>query len=93
MIRLVRLYPRSWRDRYEAELLDLLAQRSPSVRDRLDLVRGALDAHIHHVADPEPLPWTHRLPGLAAVATGLFWISAYLVGLLGGTPERSSVWE
>jgi len=76
MTRLVRLYPRPWRDRYEAELVDLLEQRPMSLRDAIDLVRGALDAHLHPQAERESMPWTHRLPGLAVLATGLFWIAA-----------------
>ena len=76
MTRLVRLYPRPWRDRYEAELLDLLEQRPPSIRDAVDLVRGALDAHLHPQAERASMPWTHRLPGLAIMATGLFWVAA-----------------
>ena len=76
MSRLVHLYPRTWRDRYEAELLDLLEQRPMSLRDAIDLVRGALDAHLHPQAERESMPWTHRLPGLAVLATGLFWIAA-----------------
>ncbi len=47
MTALVRLYPRAWRDRYEAEFLGILETRPPSVRDRLDIVRGALDARLH----------------------------------------------
>jgi hypothetical protein len=76
MTRLVRLYPRLWRDRYEAEILDLLEQRPPSVRDAIDLVRGALDAHLHPQAERASMPWTHRLPGLAVLATGLLWLAA-----------------
>jgi hypothetical protein len=44
---LLRLYPSAWRDRYGAELADLIAARPPSRRDQLDIVRGALDAHLH----------------------------------------------
>jgi hypothetical protein len=53
---LIRLYPSAWRERYGAELADLMAARPPSPRDRLDVVRGALDAHLHpQLADsPEP---------------------------------------
>ena len=49
---LIRLYPRRWRERYGAELEDLVARRPPTVRDRLDLVRGAFDAWLH----PELVP-------------------------------------
>ena len=47
MSRFVRLYPATWRARYEAELNDALASRPLTVRDRWDLVRGALDAWVH----------------------------------------------
>jgi hypothetical protein len=40
----VRLYPRAWRERYGAELEALLEARPPTLGDRLDLIRGALDA-------------------------------------------------
>jgi hypothetical protein len=83
MSALVRLYPRRWRDRYESEILDLLEQRPLSFADGLDLVRGALDAHLHPQVPgraPTPQPWTHRIPGIVALTAGLLWTShlAYL---------------
>lgn len=45
--RLVHLYPPAWRTRYEDEVLALLEQRPPSPRDYMDLLCGALDAHLH----------------------------------------------
>ena len=47
MSRFVRLYPATWRARYEVELRDTLSSRPLTVRDRWDLVRGALDAWVH----------------------------------------------
>lgn len=47
MRRLVALYPRAWRDRYAAEFEDLLADRPMTLRDQLDIARGAIDAWIH----------------------------------------------
>ncbi len=81
MSRLVRLYPRAWRDRFEAEFLALVDDRPPSVLDRLDIVRGALDARIHpqvlqRVPDPrEPQP---PLPpaSLAVIVAGVLWAIA-----------------
>ena len=73
---LVRLYPRAWRDRYEAEVIDLLDQRRPSFRDALDLVVGAVDAHLHPQVGSAVIPWTWRLPGLAVLAAGATWIAA-----------------
>lgn len=81
MTRVIRLYPRAWRDRYEAELVDLLASRRPSVVDRLDLVRGALDAwrNPHLVANPAASASTNRPWGrgatLAALGGGLLAIT------------------
>jgi hypothetical protein len=81
MSRLVRLYPQAWRDRYEDEFLSLLAERPPTLGDVLDTVRGAVDAHLNPQGNPEPLPWTHRLPGLLALIAGVMW-SAVIVGFL-----------
>ena len=85
MTALVRLYPRAWRDRYEAEFLALLEARPPTPRDRLDLVRGAVDARLH----PE-VPGSgaraearRRVPvavALAAVA-GVAWLAWLGLGL------------
>jgi hypothetical protein len=44
---LLRLYPRTWRERYEDELLAMLEQRPISFLDGVDLFFGALDAHLH----------------------------------------------
>ena len=53
--RLVALYPRTWRARYGDELDDLIESGTLALRDRLDLLRGALDAHLHPER-PSPLP-------------------------------------
>jgi hypothetical protein len=42
---LTRLYPRPWRERYEAEFQAMLEEYQLSVWDLLDIARGALDAH------------------------------------------------
>lgn len=62
MKRLVRLYPRGWRDRYGDELHEFLARRGAGLGTTLDLIRGAIDAHLH----PELI--THR--AFSAVAPG-----------------------
>jgi len=52
----LRAYPRSWRERYGAEMQALLADREPGWGDLLDLARGALDARLHRlVATPAVL--------------------------------------
>ena len=47
MSALVRLYPQAWRDRYADEFLDLLDTRPPGLRDRLDILLGAVDARLN----------------------------------------------
>jgi hypothetical protein len=82
---LVRLYPRAWRDRYEQELLTLLEVRPPTSRDRLDLIRGALDARLN----PEIPGSAHgaearrRVPVAVALAAlaGVSWLAWVGVGL------------
>lgn len=79
MSALVRLYPQDWRDRYEVEFLGLLEARPPSLRDRVDILRGAFDARLHH-----DLPGSNEAPDrsrpalrvavIAAVA-GALWLA------------------
>jgi hypothetical protein len=78
MSRLVGLYPRAWRDRYEEEFLALLAERPPTLGDLVDTVRGALDAHLNPQGEVEPSPWTHRIPGLLALIAGALWSAVVL---------------
>ena len=44
---LLRLYPAAWRERYGDEFAELLASRPPKLRDRVDIVAGAIDARLH----------------------------------------------
>jgi len=69
--RYVGLYPRAWRDRYGDELEAVLEQDGLGLKTRLDLVRGAVDAHLHPAA-PSPLPVIAALSASAfAVAHAL----------------------
>jgi hypothetical protein len=83
MMDLVRLYPVAWRARYEAEFRLLLEERPPNVVDRLDIIRGAVDARIHPQVTPGRLEPENRTAGsrragaLAALG-GLFWAIASL---------------
>jgi len=89
MSALVRLYPRAWRDRYEEEFLALLEARPPTVGDRLDIVRGAIDARtrpqVRRPEAPEPEPANAapddtvlvRRLGYAALAGGVVWLMAW----------------
>lgn len=69
--RYVGLYPRAWRDRYGDELEAVLEEDGLGLRTRLDLLRGAVDAHLHPVM-PSPLPVIAALSASAfAVAHAL----------------------
>jgi hypothetical protein len=94
MSRLINLYPRAWRERYEAEFLDLIEARPPSTIERFDIVRGALDARLHpqvrRIVDeptPAPLPDADlriaRRLGFAAVIGAVLWPAAFVVASIG----------
>src|SRR5262249_15784961 len=44
---LLRLYPRLWRRRYEDDMLALVEVRPLSLFHSVDLLLGAIDAHLH----------------------------------------------
>jgi hypothetical protein len=75
MSMMVRLYPKAWRARYGDELEQLLADQAPSVADRIDLVRGALDARLHPQLYVAPRPPDRRgyapLIGIVMLAFGV----------------------
>ena len=59
------LYPRAWRERYGSELEEVLEREPVGFKTRVDLVRGAIDAHLHPRS-------RSQLPVLATVtASGL----------------------
>ena len=79
---LLRLYPSWWRERYGDEMAALLETRPPDARARLDLVRGAFDAHLR---SPEP----GRGPGravAAALVAGAAWTIAGVASVGGPVP-------
>ena len=52
---LLRLYPRGWRDRYAAEVIDYLDEaRPPLFRTAIDLIAGAIDARLNPNEMPAP---------------------------------------
>ena len=78
----MRLYPRWWQDRYGEEMTALLETRPLRSRDRVDLVRGAFDAHLRG-AEPG------RATGLAvfaALVAGGAWTIAGIASIGGPTP-------
>ena len=100
MTRLIALYPRTWRDRYETEFRALMAERPPDPLDSIDVVRGAIDARMHPQVPGEPARRSSRparLSGLLTAIGGLGW-SAW-IGLIlrdfrgwgSGTPESANL--
>lgn len=51
---LIRLYPRAWRQRYGAEMCELLAQDRFTLRAATDLLAGAIDARLYPQQMPAP---------------------------------------
>lgn len=88
MSQLLRLYPAAWRDRYGAEFMGTLEERPVDLAGSLDIVHGAIDAHLHpELTGAPPHVWTHRLPGLLATAAGLIWSWYYLRIVLATTED------
>ncbi len=75
----LRLYPKPWRARYGAEMLGLFESHPIDWRTRLDLARGAMDAHLHPLAPPS-------IPVIAAAVAGTAWIVAGAAGLIEPVP-------
>jgi hypothetical protein len=86
MSALIRLYPAAWRARYGSEFKTLLAERSPSARDLVDIFLGAVDARLSPQVAAEPVTRrpavTDRLAGAAAIIGGLIWSVTYVGGWL-----------
>ena len=68
---LMRLYPRRWRERYGEEFELFLRATPPDPGTALDVVRGALDAHLRAACWGPLLRWT--LLALAAAVVG--WLN------------------
>jgi hypothetical protein len=58
---LLRLYPRTWRERYEEEVLAMLEQRSLCFMDGVNLFFGALDAWLHPQLGTASMPHYERI--------------------------------
>jgi hypothetical protein len=81
MKRLVGLYPADWQARYGPEFEAVLEARLPSARDRIDIVRGAIDARLHPQVPGtgDTSPAAHPvsvLPGVLLAMGGLSWAIA-----------------
>ncbi len=84
MKRLIGLYPADWQARYGPEFEAVLEARLPSARDRIDIVRGAIDARLHPqrpgTGDTSPAPRpVSVLPGVLLALGGLSWAIAWAI--------------
>jgi hypothetical protein len=89
---LLRFYPAAWRARYGDEFEELLASRPPGLRDRVDILFGAVDARINPQVGIDsvretPLP-RDRSVGMLFVLAGAL-LTAW--GAIGATQMRR--WE
>ncbi len=81
---LLRLYPAVWRERYEAEVAQLLDDSSSGLRDVPGLLRGAYEARRHPGRLGLPTggirAWFSRVhvAGLLAITGGAFWFGTYV---------------
>ncbi len=77
---LTRLYPRTWRIRYEAEFTALLEQCLNSPLDVLDILLGALDAHLLLLSG-ESLNW-RIMNMLNKIRTAVLLVFAAYIGFV-----------
>jgi hypothetical protein len=82
--RLIRLYPRQWRERYGDEFAAVLDERPLGPFDVADVVLGALDAHLHlrglgaASEHGKGFSMSLRIGGYAAIAGGIVWLTAFV---------------
>jgi uncharacterized oligopeptide transporter (OPT) family protein len=84
---ILRCYPRRWRERYQEEMLAVLAQHTISLITLLDLLLGALDARLDPAYRTQEGLMFQRLRDtrtlsliyICALATFLFSVSLWLV--------------
>jgi len=80
---LLRLYPREWRRRYGAEVEELLASQPRSLQAVVDLLGGAIDAHL------KPQAFARRIEERAAGPQGGSDMVNRLMGCAGRTAPTS----
>lgn len=102
MKRLIRLYPRPWRERYGEEFAALLEEQPLTPRNLWDLIGGAVDAHLSPQVQVQPRlqgaggammlhtqsRWLERLGWLLMLPTLLYQLvwGLNLVGVGGLSP-------
>jgi len=83
MTKLLKLYPKKWRERYGQEFEALLEQHELSVPDRIDVIAGGANVRLRS------LHRSARFPGKALIATivsVLALVSVSVIGVLAMDP-------
>lgn len=82
----LRLYPRTWRQRYEEEMLAMLEEHPCSFLDNVDLFFGALDAHLHPHLGTTGMPLLERIKQMLSLLRRslLLIFCAYIGFILAG---------
>lgn len=92
--RLLRLYPRAWRERYAEEVAAVLAEHPVTYWTALDIVLGALDAHLHGDLLPRRLTsMAHRIRSSEIVTFYAFVLFYVAWLLLRFVRDPLPVWE
>jgi hypothetical protein len=95
MSRLLALYPAAWRARYGEEFAELLEMRPPNLRDRLDIVLGAVDARINPQVpgadDRERSVAGDRVARVVAILAGVLFTVWGVVGATSMVPWDSGL--
>jgi hypothetical protein len=93
---LLRLYPRTWRMRYEEEVRVLLDDRAPGWSDLAGLVRGAGREWIHTLADPIEHPIVafaiDVLAGWMGAVMAIYLVANLFAGLLSSVLGEAPGW-
>lgn len=92
--RLLRLYPRAWRERYGDEVAAVLAQHRVSLWTLLDMLLGAYDTHLHGDLLPGRLvSMAHRIRSSEIVVFCAFVVFCLAWGPMQQMRDPLSVWE
>jgi hypothetical protein len=75
--RLVGLYPAAWRRRYGEEFLALLEEHPPRSLHVIDIVWGAIDAHLFAQAPEGRFRMFTRIAGVAGLGAGLAILAGF----------------
>lgn len=94
---LLRLYPEPWRRRYGEEFDAILEERSLGPTDVVDVIHGAIDAHLRRRSGRarRGAEWGRRslsrLPSAAAILGGLLWTTGMFLGMFDASGRPWSI--